>query len=161
MEIKEKLLIVGCGKLGKKISNLLSKKFEIIGVKRKKTNTDSHFHIIELDIFNTNNLKYSDKSVNVFLDVEKSTESILNLPVSIINIPTDVNINYYPKSIKVSFTVSLDNFQKYSSKDFKIICDFNEISQDGKLTAEVLNQPKLIKNLRLINNEIQYVILKW
>ena len=115
---------------------------------------------LELDIFNTNNLKYSDKSVNVFLDVEKSTESILNLPVSIINIPTDVNINYYPKSIKVSFTVSLDNFQKYSSKDFKIICDFNEISQDGKLTAEVINQPKLIKNLRLMNNEIQYVFLK-
>lgn len=52
MEIKEKLLIVGCGKLGQKIGNLLSKKFEIIGVKRKKTNTDSHFHIIELDIFN-------------------------------------------------------------------------------------------------------------
>jgi hypothetical protein len=115
---------------------------------------------LELDILNTNNLKYSDKSVNLFIDVEKSTESILNLPVSIINIPTDVNINYYPKSIKVSFTVSLDNFQKYSSKDFKIICDFNEISKDGKLTAEVINQPKLIKNLRLMNNEIQYVFLK-
>ena len=115
---------------------------------------------LELDILYTYNLKYSDKSVNLFIDVEKSTESILNLPVSIINIPTDVNINYYPKSIKVSFTVSLDNFQKYSSKDFKIICDFNEISKDGKLTAEVINQPKLIKNLRLMNNEIQYVFLK-
>ena len=115
---------------------------------------------LELDISNTNNLKYSDKSVKIFIDVEKSTESILNLPVSIINIPTDININYYPKTIKVSFTVSLDNYQKYSSKDFKIICDFNEISQDGKLTAEIINQPKLIKNLRMMNNEIQYVYLK-
>jgi hypothetical protein len=115
---------------------------------------------LELDISNINNFKYSDKSVKIFIDVEKSTESVLNLPVSIINIPADININYYPKKIKVSFTVSLDNYQKFSSKDFKIICDFNQISQDGKLTAEVLNQPKLIKNLRLINNEIQYVILK-
>jgi hypothetical protein len=115
---------------------------------------------LELDISNTNNFKYSDKSVKIFIDVEKSTESVLNLPVSIINIPADININYYPKKIKVSFTVSLDNYQKFSSKDFKIICDFNQISQYGKLTAEVLNQPKLIKNLRLINNEIQYVILK-
>ena len=115
---------------------------------------------LELDISNNANLKYSNKSVNVFIDVEKSTESILDIPVSIINIPSEININYYPKIIKISFTVSLDNYQKYSSKDFKIICDFNQISLDGKLTPEVINQPNLIKNIRLINNEIQYVFLK-
>ena len=112
-----------------------------------------------LDIQNTN-LKYSNKSVKLFIDVEKSTESILDIPVSIINIPKDIELNYYPKMIKISFTVSLDNYQNYSSKDFKIICDFNQISLNGKLTPEVINQPNLIKNLRLINNEIQYVFLK-
>ena len=112
-----------------------------------------------LDIQYTN-LKYSNKSVMLFIDVEKSTESVLDIPVSIINVPKDIKLNYYPKMIKISFTVSLDNYQKYSSKDFKIICDFNQISLDGKLTPEVINQPNLIKNLRLINNEIQYVFLK-
>ena len=112
-----------------------------------------------LDIQYTN-LKYSNKSVKLFIDVEKSTESILDIPVSIINIPKDIELNYYPKMIKISFTVSLDNYQSYSSKDFKIICDFNQISLNGKLTPEVINQPNLIKNLRLINNEIQYVFLK-
>ena len=112
-----------------------------------------------LDIQYTN-LKYSNKSVKLFIDVEKSTESILDIPVSIINVPKDIKLNYYPKMIKISFTVSLDNYQKYSSKDFKIICDFNQISLDGKLTPEVINQPNLIKNIRLINNEIQYVFLK-
>ena len=112
-----------------------------------------------LDIQYTN-LKYSNKSVKLFIDVEKSTESILDIPVSIINVPKDIKLNFYPKMIKISFTVSLDNYQKYSSKDFKIICDFNQISLDGKLTPEVINQPNLIKNLRLINNEIQYVFLK-
>lgn len=112
-----------------------------------------------LDIQNTN-LKYSNKFVKLLIDVEKSTESILDIPVSIINIPKDIKLNYYPKMIKISFTVSLDNYQNYSSKDFKIICDFNQISLDGKLTPKVINQPNLIKNLRLINNEIQYVFLK-
>jgi hypothetical protein len=112
-----------------------------------------------LDIQNTN-LKYSNKFVKLLINVEKSTESILDIPVSIINIPKDIKLNYYPKMIKISFTVSLDNYQNYSSKDFKIICDFNQISLDGKLTPKVINQPNLIKNLRLINNEIQYVFLK-
>ena len=112
-----------------------------------------------LDIQNTN-LKYSNKFVKLLIDVEKSTESILDIPVSITNIPKDIKLNYYPKMIKISFTVSLDNYQNYSSKDFKIICDFNQISLDGKLTPKVINQPNLINNLRLINNEIQYVFLK-
>jgi hypothetical protein len=112
-----------------------------------------------LDIQNTN-LKYSNKFVKLLIDVEKSTESILDIPVSIINIPKDIKLNYYPKMIKISFTVSLDNYQNYSSEDFKIICDFNQISLDGKLTPKVINQPNLIKNLRLINNKIQYVFLK-
>jgi len=51
LEIKEKLLIVGCGKLGRKIGNALSKKFEIIGIKRKKYNNEFHFHVLEIDIF--------------------------------------------------------------------------------------------------------------
>jgi len=106
---------------------------------------------LELDIQNTTNLKYSTKSIKLLIDVEKSTESMLDIPISIINIPNDIKLNYYPKMIKVSFTVSLDNYQNYSSKDFKIICDFNQISQNGKLTPEVMKQPNLIKNLRLIN----------
>ena len=136
----------------------------IIAVKTKELTIDnlksSVNQDLELDISNTTNLKYSNESVKVFIDVEKSTESILDIPVSIINIPKDINLNYYPKIIKVSFTVSLDNYQNYSSKDFKIICDFNQINKNGKLTPKVIDQPNLIKNLRLINNEIQYVFLK-
>ena len=152
--LPDSISVIGSEKALNSINLINTKELVLDDIKSSVTQN------LELDISNTNNLKYSDKSVKIFIDVEKSTESILNLPVSIINIPTDININYYPKTIKVSFSVSLDNYQKYSSKDFKIICDFNEISQDGKLTAEVINQPKLIKNLRLMNNEIQYVFLK-
>ena len=152
--LPDSISVIGSEKALNSINLINTKELVLDDIKSSVTQN------LELDISNTNNLKYSDKSVKIFIDVEKSTESILNLPVSIINIPTDININYYPKTIKVSFSVSLDNYQKYSSKDFKIICDFNEISQDGKLTAEVINQPKLIKNLRLMNNEIQFVFLK-
>ena len=152
--LPDSISVIGSEKALNSINLINTKELVLDDIKSSVTQN------LELDISNNNNLKYSDKSVKIFIDVEKSTESILNLPVSIINIPTGININYYPKTIKVSFTVSLDNYQKYSSKDFKIICDFNEISQDGKLTAEIINQPKLIKNIRMMNNEIQYVYLK-
>ena len=49
---------------------------------------------------------YTGTNPIVFIDVEKSTEAVLNIPVSIVNIPNDIKINYYPKNIKVSLIVS-------------------------------------------------------
>ena len=63
MEIREKLLIVGCGKLGLKIGNVLSKKFEITGIKRKKPIKESLFQILEVDIFSKDFTK-KIKSIN-------------------------------------------------------------------------------------------------
>ena len=51
LEIKEKLLIVGCGQLGFKIGNALSKNFDVTGIKRKNITDGVQFKIFELDIF--------------------------------------------------------------------------------------------------------------
>ena len=78
MEIKEKLLIIGCGKLGQKIGNVLSKKFEITGIKRKKLNNDSHLNILELDIFNkefTKKIKFINPDYIIYaVAADKQTE---------------------------------------------------------------------------------------
>ena len=93
---------------------------------------------VKLKVLDHNDVKYSDLSVDVSIDVEKSTESVLYIPVSIINIPKGVNINYYPKMIKVSFSVSLENYLIYKPKDFKIICDYNQVYKKGELTPVIL-----------------------
>ena len=51
-KIIKKLLIIGCGKLGQKIGDNLSKlPIEIIGMKRRLPKTPSRFKIITLDVF--------------------------------------------------------------------------------------------------------------
>ena len=115
---------------------------------------------VELNVLDYNDVKYSDLFVEVSIDVEKSTESILSIPMSIINIPKGVNINYYPKSIKVSFSVSLENYQIYQAEDFEIICDYSQIYENGELSPVIITKPNFIKNFRLINEKVQYVVLK-
>jgi hypothetical protein len=80
--------------------------------------------------------------------------------MSIINIPKGININYYPKSIKVSFSVSLENYQIYQAEDFEIICDYSQIYENGELSPVIITKPNFIKNFRLINEKVQYVVLK-
>ena len=60
----------------------------------------------------------------------------------------------------MSFSVSLENYQIYKTEDFKIICDYNQIHETGELSPIILTKPEYIKNLKLINEEIQYVVLK-
>lgn len=151
---KDSVIVVGPELILNSINSINTYDLELTDLKLSLTQS------VKLNLLEVNNLKYSDKTVDVFIDVEKSTEAIFNIPVSIVNIPKDTKINYYPKNIKVSFNVSLENYQIYSSKDFEIICDFNQFHENGKLIPTIIKKPNYIKNLRLMNENVQYVILK-
>ena len=151
---KDSVIVVGPELILNSINSINTYDLELTDLKLSLTQS------VKLNLLEVNNLKYSDKTVDVFIDVEKSTEAIFNIPVSIVNIPKDTKINYYPKNIKVSFNVSLENYQIYSSKDFEIICDFNQFHDNGKLIPTIIKKPNYIKNLRLMNENVQYVILK-
>tara|TARA_B100000787_G_scaffold49913_1_gene35938 strand:- start:1090 stop:2034 length:945 start_codon:yes stop_codon:yes gene_type:complete len=151
---KDSVTVVGPELILNSINSINTYDLELTDLKLSLTES------VKLNLLEANNLKYSDKTVDVFIDVEKSTEAILNIPVSIVNIPKDIKINYYPKNIKVSFTTSLENYQIYSFKDFEITCDFNQFHEGGKLKPTIIKKPNFIKNLSLTNENVQYVILK-
>ena len=53
MEVNPTILIIGCGKLGKKIGSNLKNLFNIVGIKRKSGDNFNDFKIIYLDIFDS------------------------------------------------------------------------------------------------------------
>ena len=114
---------------------------------------------IKLNI-NNDKLSYSFNSIKVSIDVDKSTESIIRVPVKVINIPQRTKINYYPKYVDLSFNVSLQNYQSVNDKDFIVLCDFDDIKDDGLMTPFIGNKPDFVKNLRINSSNIQYVIEK-
>ena len=73
--LPDSISVIGSEKALNSINLINTKELVLDDIKSSVTQN------LELDISNTNNLKYSDKSVKIFIDVEKSTESILNLPV--------------------------------------------------------------------------------
>ena len=115
---KDSVIVVGPELILNSINSINTYDLELTDLKLSLTQS------VKLNLLEVNNLKYSDKTVDVFIDVEKSTEAIFNIPVSIVNIPKDTKINYYPKNIKVSFNVSLENYQIYSSLLLKLFAIF-------------------------------------
>ena len=103
------------------------------------------------------NIKFSTNDVNVSAKVEKFTEGTMEVPVTIINKPLDVSINYFPKTVTVSFYTSLNNYKNIKPLDFKVDCDFAETENTNK----AFFVPKLVKEVKsakLKQNKVEFII---
>lgn len=99
------------------------------------------------------------KSVHVNINVEKFTEGTLSVPIEIINVPKNVKVNYFPKTINLSYYTSLENYNAIGIDDFEVICDFKEHdNKSSYLTPKLLKSPKTVKTSRLHEQKIEYII---
>lgn len=117
---------------------------------------------IKLKLPNNNtDLKFSIDYVLLKATVEKFTEGTLKIPVMVINAPKNSGIKYFPKTVSVSYYVSLSNFNAIRSKDFKVVCDFSKTNENQSfLIPELVKQPKAVKNVKIGQKRIEFIITK-
>lgn len=108
------------------------------------------------------NVYLSEKSIKVSGEVGKFTEGLLEIPVSITNLPANTNINFFPKTITVIYYVSLDNYSKIKATDFKVECDFAEINNSNRtfLTPKLVKTPIQIKSARLKQDKVEFILMQ-
>ena len=106
-------------------------------------------------------VRYSNKTVDLNLNVEKFTEGSITVPVNLINVPEDLNINYYPKTVEVTYYTSLSNFEVVTTNDVEVVCDFSKVNNNtAYLTPEIVASAYMLKNVRLNTNKIQYILVQ-
>ncbi|WP_431135472.1 CdaR family protein [Psychroserpens mesophilus] len=105
-------------------------------------------------------IKLSQEKITVTAEVQKFTEGTLEIPVVITNLPSDTQINYFPKTIKVSYEVSLNHYKSIKPTDFKIECDYSEIKTSNKsyFTPKLKKVPENVKRIKLKQDKIEYII---
>lgn len=118
--------------------------------------------IVKLKLPNQHqDLKFSQEQVQVMGTVEKFTEGIIEVPVNVINIPKNIKIKYYPKTIPVIYYTSLSNFKSISSSSFIVESDYNSLSAaDSYLIPKIVQQPDLVKNARLSIKRIEFILVQ-
>lgn len=140
--------------------NISSIPTEMLELKQIKSDISQ---IVALDLQDeSNKIKLSEPSITVSATVEKFTEGIVEIPVTIINKPSDVELNYFPKNIKVSYALSLQDYKKVKSYDFKIECDYNEITNVNAsyLTPQLIVNSEKVKSAELKQTKVSYIIIK-
>lgn len=126
------------------LSNIKTDVFETVKLKLPKNNTE---------------LKFSNTNVTLEASVEKFTEGTLKIPVTVINVPKNVSLNFFPKAVNVSYYVSLSNFSNVKQKDFKVVCDYSKIGNNQSfLIPELVKFPKAIKKSKINQQRIEFII---
>ncbi|WP_455169383.1 CdaR family protein [Aegicerativicinus sediminis] len=130
-------------------------------VKKANLSTDIS-ETIELDIKKEAVYKIEPTSVTVKAKIEKFTEGTLEIPVIVKNLPKNIKINYFPKSIPVSFYVQLSKYNEVTVDDFAIECNYDEIKNTQKtfFTPRLIKVPELVKNVRLRQDKVEFILTK-
>jgi len=113
-----------------------------------------------IDIIKPNipKLSFNVDKVDLELTVEKMTEKTLMIPVKLTNSSLQ-EVVVFPKKVKVSFQLSLSDFNKVNVQDFTLIADFKNRG-DQFIGLEMINGPQNIFLLKLENESVEYLILK-
>lgn len=109
------------------------------------------------------NVNISTNKVKVSAAVDKFTEGVFKIPVTIINKPEQLIVKPFPKQIEVYYIAGLANFNKISKENLEIVFDYNQYKNDTlitKLSPVVVHRSKYISTLKIVPEQIEFLIQK-
>ncbi len=106
--------------------------------------------------------KMSLKETDVVIHINKFTEGSLQVPVKIINLPAKVKINYFPKTVPVSFYVNLKYYKDVLVEDFVVECDYNEVKDTKKsfFTPRLVKSPEFVRSAKVKLDKVEFILTK-
>ena len=130
----------------------------LVALKGVKNNFSESVELVNPD---PQHLSLSPNTIVLNADVRRFTEGELVIPIEVVNQPKDIEINYFPKQVTLTYYVDLENFKDITENDFKVVIDYNEFldNTDNTLTPKVTQVPDEIKAVRLSRDRIDFIIL--
>ena len=107
-------------------------------------------------------LRIVPAEVTVHIPVETFTEQSMEIPVTGKNLPAGVSIVPFPSLAKVMYFVGLSHIDKIENTAFEVFFDYNDLKNNdlGRLPLHLTVKDPYLQNVRLIPNEVEYLIEK-
>lgn len=109
-----------------------------------------------------NNISIYPKSVDVTIPVDEFTEKTLEIPVRVINNSNYSLVTLLPKKVRVTFTVSLNNYPDINPDFFEATADLDAWQKHGSATLPIKlkQQPDYCKIVSIQPASINFIIRK-
>jgi hypothetical protein len=130
---------------------------ELLELKEVNTNINER---VKLDVSHYPKIEIFPKIINIKGEVARFTEGTIEIPITIANKPNNILINYFPKTVSVSYYVDLDNYNSIKSTDFIVECNFKDIEDNqAYLVPKIVKKPDFVKRSNIKQKRIDFIKL--
>lgn len=105
-------------------------------------------------------LSFDNDEISLDFQIEKFTESELMVPVNLSNLK--FNIKTFPSQVTVYYKVAQKDFNEVLPHQFNIIPIVDELNviHAKKLPLKIDKQSDFVRNVRIVPNEVEFLIIK-
>ena len=76
------------------------------------------------------------------------------------NKQNDIKINYFPKSVTLSYYVDLDNYKLIKTSDFIVECNYAEMEDNQTyFVPKIIQKPEFVKRISIKQKRIDFIKL--
>lgn len=124
---------------------------------------------VEKDISKTVSISYENseivsvrpKTVKVNLDVAEFSQGKFTLPIEVINLPPNMEVKLIPKTVTVTFDVSVNDFTKITKENFRVVCDYSKRNKEENFMLPSFEKiPEHVHNVMLEPKKVDFFIFK-
>lgn len=149
----DSIFISGRKNLIDKIDFVSTEVYEFIGVEQNLK--------ITCDLKQKKGLEYQKTQVNVLVPVEEFTEKTMNIPIEVLNLPPNYQLQLFPQFAYIQFNISISNYLKVKPEDFKFTVDYKDINENTKtLRINMENYSVFAFNLKFSPKKVEYLLEK-
>lgn len=122
----------------------------------------SGMYVLELDNSKNKHLDVTmaTETLNIYLPVEKYTETTVTLPLKFVSADTTVQARLYPENIELVVDVALKDYKNINSTMFEVEVNYDENTDKQTLPVIVSKFPSVVKIRKINPQQVQYVIIK-
>ena len=105
-------------------------------------------------------VKMLTSSVRLSVYPDILTEETVEVPVTAINMPSNMVLRTFPSRVTVHFTVGASLFRTITPAQFKVVVDYNELSANpsDKCNLQLRSVPRTVSKARLEVDKVDYLL---
>lgn len=118
--------------------------------------------LFQVNIKPVEGVKFVPKAVDIYIPINEYTERKFEIPITVINVPSGIDVKFFPSSTDVSFSVTLEDYKRISQDDFAIVLDYNSFykNENGRVELSLTTEPESIRNAKLSTQSVEFLLEK-
>ncbi|MGJ8684148.1 MAG: hypothetical protein ACSHWW_05975 [Nonlabens sp.] len=105
--------------------------------------------------------KTAPQTIDYVVNAAVMTEGNFQIPVNVLNVPSNVTLKIIPSEVDVVFNCQLKDYDKISAADFKVEIDYLELENDfNTVVPQVIYKEGIISAVRHAPKQIQLLSIQ-